>query len=212
MNLFVIGDVHGCCKTFQSLLEHWDCNNEILIQLGDLIDRGNHVPQTVKLVRAIQKKYHNAFFLKGNHEAAAIGYLNNKTNNWHERFGKDVLWQYALNESDFTNDVEWFKQMPLYWENEYVFVSHAGISKSLFCMEESHPEGILLNRGILKNIGKLQVIGHTPQKKASYMANSNSWNIDTGAFMGKKLTGIKLKENGEFIELISQATFNADVS
>ncbi len=211
MNLFVIGDVHGCCRTFKNILQHWHPDQEILIQLGDLIDRGNHIPETIKLARALQLKHKQVFFLKGNHEALAIEHTEKGSGNWFERFGKKVLWQYQLCERDFRADVEWFKQMPLYWENDAIFVSHAGIGHSSFCMDENHREGILWNRDSLKNIGKLQIIGHTPQKKINYTEQSHSWNIDTGAYMGKYLSGIKLNQEGKVLETISIPTMHSDV-
>ena len=166
MNLFIIGDVHGCYHTFRSLLQYWEPEHEVLIQLGDLIDRGNYVPETIQLARELQQKHSNIVFLKGNHEGLAIEYFDHNSGNWYERFGKKVLWQYQLKERDVKADMDWFKQMPLYWENENIFVSHAGISNSPHCMDEQSREGILWNRDALKNTGKLQVIGHTPQKKA----------------------------------------------
>jgi len=75
MNLFIIGDVHGCYNTFSAMLEFWEPEKEILIQLGDLIDRGNFTPQLVKLCRELEDK-HKAVFLKGNHEWLALQYFN----------------------------------------------------------------------------------------------------------------------------------------
>jgi serine/threonine protein phosphatase 1 len=40
MNLLVIGDIHGCYYTFQMLLDKfWDSEKELLIQVGDIIDK-----------------------------------------------------------------------------------------------------------------------------------------------------------------------------
>ncbi|MFL5753614.1 MAG: metallophosphoesterase family protein [Bacteroidia bacterium] len=212
MNLFVIGDIHGCFKTFKTLLDQWDKSSELLIQLGDLIDRGNSSPQTVKLARELQSKYSNTVFLKGNHEILAIQNYNNTKSKWYDMYGKKVMWQYQLEERDFEKDVQWFGTLPLYWENEHVFISHAGVSNSENWKDENDPKGILWNRTPLKNIGKLQVIGHTPQKKGPvYDPLSNHWNIDSGAYLGKKLSGIKLKPGGELIEVISVPTLRADL-
>ena len=62
MNLFIVGDIHGCYYTFKSLLQrYWDEKNEVLIQVGDLIDRGNHTPQTIMYCKELQQK-HKAVF------------------------------------------------------------------------------------------------------------------------------------------------------
>ncbi|GIN87436.1 hypothetical protein J6TS2_38220 [Heyndrickxia sporothermodurans] len=70
MNYFVIGDVHGCYYTFHNLLnKHWNKVNEMIIQLGDLIDRGKNSPQMVGFAMKLSKHFPNqVIFLKGNHE------------------------------------------------------------------------------------------------------------------------------------------------
>ena len=45
MNLFVVGDIHGCYYTWRQLLLHWQPAQERLIQLGDLVDRGKYSPR-----------------------------------------------------------------------------------------------------------------------------------------------------------------------
>ncbi len=214
MNLFVIGDVHGCFRTFKTLLENWKPEEEILIQLGDLINRGNHNPQTIKLAREIKEKYPDtSFFLKGNHEYELIEHSKGKTNEkWYNKGGgKKLLWQYHIEERDFADDALWCSKMPLYWENEHVFVSHAGISKTDKPFDEDNEDGVIWNRKPLKNIKKLQLIGHTPLKKfAEYENESNSWNLDTGAVYGGRLTGLKLTADGEIIDFFSVVTFATD--
>ncbi|GIN87435.1 hypothetical protein J6TS2_38210 [Heyndrickxia sporothermodurans] len=60
-------------------------------------------------------------------------------------------------------DVKWLSELPLFWENDNLFISHAGISEqSVNPFKEDVKFGILWNRGTIKNINKLQIIGHTP--------------------------------------------------
>lgn len=213
MNLFVIGDIHGCYNSFKSLLNYWDKDTDLLIQVGDIIDRGNHNPQTIKLCRELQKN-HGAIFLKGNHELMAIRHYEGvEIEKWYNKFGKSVYWQYEMEERDLKGDLNWIKELPTNWENEHVFVSHAGISHSLFCMDENHAEGLLWNKGVIKKLTKTQVIGHTPHKnrKPLFMEESNCWNVDTGAYLGNNLSAIKLSEKGELIDMFSVKTLSADI-
>ncbi|WP_144510742.1 metallophosphoesterase family protein [Bacillus sp. FJAT-22090] len=213
MNLFVIGDVHGCYETFLKMLTHWDKEQEVLIQLGDLIDRGNKSPEVVKLARQLKRKYpYQAVFLKGNHEYEIIEHIVHPPNhNWLKQGGIETLDQYVQIGRDIKDDVNWFHTMPLFWENETVFVSHAGISRlSSNPFNEMDVSGILWNRGPLKNIQKLQVIGHTPHDSPIYEAKSNSWNIDTAAVFGNYLTGMKIKQNGEILEWVKVKTDKGD--
>ncbi|MCP3775258.1 metallophosphoesterase [Paenibacillus sp. MZ04-78.2] len=51
MGLLVVGDVHGCFHTFTTLInEHWDSGKQILVQLGDLLDRGKFSKDIVRFI------------------------------------------------------------------------------------------------------------------------------------------------------------------
>lgn len=214
MNIFIVGDIHGCYYTFKNLLQkYWDDKNDLLIQVGDLIDRGNYSPQTIKLCRELEFK-HNAVFLKGNHELMAINYFDgNGFEKWYTKYGKAVLWQYQLEELDFENDLNWLRKLPIKWENDSLFISHAGRSNSENYFDENNKDGLLWNKSEIKKLNKIQVIGHTPHenKKPIFLSESNTWNIDTGAYLGKFLSALKLDEKGNFIDFYSVATFSKDI-
>lgn len=69
------------------------------------------------------------------------------------------------------------------------------------------------NRNELKNVGKVQIHGHTPLKKntPSFNEKSNSWNIDTGTYYGFGLTGIKLSQKGELLANLNVKTNKKDI-
>jgi serine/threonine protein phosphatase 1 len=214
MDLFIIGDVHGCYYTFRAMLEFWDPKHERLIQLGDLIDRGNFTPQVVKLCREIEKEHPQSVFLKGNHEWLALQYhKKDPEETWYEKYGKKVLWDYVLAERKFEEDAEWMKTLGSHWQNDHVVVSHAGISVSPYCMDEDHYSGLLWHRMELNNVNKVQVYGHTPVKnnKPHYDSKSNSYNIDTGAYLGRSLCGLKLSEKGELLDTHVIRTIGKDI-
>jgi serine/threonine protein phosphatase 1 len=214
MDLFIIGDVHGCFYTLKAMLEFWDPKKEILIQLGDLIDRGNFTPQVIKLCREIEKEHPSSVFLKGNHEWLALQYYHkNKEERWYDKYGKKVLWDYVLSERKFEEDAEWMRTLRTHWENEYIMVSHAGISVSPFAMDQDHYSGLLWHRLEIRTMNKVQVFGHTPVKgnKPQYDPKTNSYNIDTGAYLGNSLTGIKLNEKGVLLETHSIPTIEKDI-
>lgn len=179
--MLIIGDVHGCYYTFKLMVESfWDKKNERLIQLGDLIDRGNYSPETFAYARELQNEHPDTVtFLKGNHEFEIIDHFKSGPNeNWLRQCGRVTLEQYDVSDMSVMNDVEWFNDLPLSWENDRVFISHAGIAENaLDPFDEESDEGVLWNRTKLKNIGKLQVIGHTPTAggKPEYNESSNVW-------------------------------------
>lgn len=202
---FVVGDVHGCYNTLKSILQFWKPETEILIFVGDLIDRGNFTYETIKHVRQLQKDHPGKIIvLGGNHEQMACAYLDQKEKcRWYELYGKQILWDYHLHEGNFLDDLNWMKALPDRFETQHFFVSHAGVSNSKFAFDPQHPEGLIWTRSKLKNIGKLQIHGHTPVKgKPTVNPESFSINIDTGACYGKKLCALRLDENGTILEII----------
>lgn len=211
MDLFIVGDIHGCYYSFEKLLEYWKPEEELLIQVGDLISKGNHCPRVVELARRLEKE-HGAVFLQGNHEYQMIKHFAGEGGQfWADAFVAPCERQYEAYGRDLEMDVQWMAQKALYWENEAVFVSHAGISMMPEPYSPHHKYGILWNRTPLKEIGKLQVIGHTPQKKPLYDKKRKYINVDTGAFKGQSLTAVRLTEDGLFKEFVSVMTMAEDI-
>lgn len=215
MDLFVIGDVHGCYHTFLELLEHWQPKKERLIQLGDLTDRGNFAPECVALAIELSEKYpEQAVFLKGNHEAGMLDYYSpdDIPTSWPEWGGSLTIDQYDAQPDLLEPHLTWIKQRPLFWENDHVFASHAGISDTLDPFDEESSDSVLWYRGPLRNIGKLQLIGHTPILDYAPTINkeSNSLNLDTGAVYGHLLTGARISATGKLRKIISVPTHRED--
>ena len=217
MNILIIGDVHGCFYTFQSILEKYWLDNEILIQLGDLIDRGKFSGETVQFAQSLKTNHKDrAFFLKGNHEIELIEYQETGLNQkWLRQRGYKTVESFLSIGLSLKETSAWMKALPLVWENESIFVSHAGISKSSEDPFNPHdPDSVAWTRQTLKNIGKVQIIGHTPTQsgKPEYNAQSNSWNIDTGACFSGCLSAIKLSPDGQIISTYSIPTLEQDIS
>mgnify|MGYP001309323738 CR=1 FL=1 len=84
-------------------------------------------------------------------------------------------------------------------------ISNAGISitDTDIYLEDNYEYGILCTRKELRNIGKPQIIGHTPHELQIplYNQNSNSYNIDSVFCYGRGLTGIIMNKNGELVEI-----------
>ena len=74
--LYLMSDIHGDLKNFKRLLKNIDFNMDILVILGDVLDKGNKPMEAFNLVREIMDKYHGHLILvKGNHELFASMYL-----------------------------------------------------------------------------------------------------------------------------------------
>ena len=216
-NILIIGDVHGCVRTFKSIVEQYWTEPDILIQLGDLIDRGNFSGETIQFVQQLQKLHpHRVVVLRGNHEQELIEYVQTESNkNWLRQRGHKTLASFLKAGVSLFETAAWMKNLPLYWQNQYIFVSHAGVSIDTDCpFDTDNQDGILWTRQQLKNIGKVQIVGHTPTKsrQIEHDARSNSWYIDTGACFGNSLSAVKLTCQGFVVGTYQVVTKAGDVT
>ncbi len=214
MNYFIIGDIHGCYYTLEKMLSYWKPNEEYLILLGDLIDRGNFNSLVLRKCYELETTYDNFIVLKGNHEVEIIEYIREGHNdNWIRQVGIKTLEDFSKNNLNVKEFYEWLKDRPLKFEEETFTVTHAGISNTKSPYEEENEDGVLWNRKELKNINKLQIHGHTPLLNSTpyYTRKSNSWNIDTGAVYGFGLTGLKIDNDGKVLEILNVRTEKKDI-
>ena len=113
MNIFAIGDIHGCLNELTSLhkkiLTHdkFDVKNDLIIYLGDYIDRGKNSKEVINQILKLKNNKIKTVNLMGNHDEFMIDFLfNNKNNieNW-LNFGLDqTLRSYGIEVVDFIKD------------------------------------------------------------------------------------------------------------
>jgi len=84
--VFAIGDIHGCNsllkKIHKKILNKSEkvMGNKILIYLGDYIDRGSKVKETIDTIINFRPKSFKCVFLRGNHDQMLLDFVNNKRN------------------------------------------------------------------------------------------------------------------------------------
>lgn len=212
MNILVVGDVHGCYHTLKRLIsENWEPEKEYLIQLGDLINKGPNSVKCIGYFKKLQKKHPSkVILLRGNHEQMFLDYFQKQKKN---RFISDLVDKMHEADLDVAKILKWLKKTPLSWENENILVSHAGIGNhTKIPLDERDPHGVLYNRAPLKNIEKLQVAGHNivEGNKPHFNPKENAWHIDTGAWVKKSLTGLKINKDASFVKVIKEGRSKKD--
>ena len=86
MNLFAIGDIHGCLSQLTTLhkkiLTHdkFDVKNDLIIYLGDYIDRGKNSKEVINQILKLKNNKIKTINLMGNHDEFMIDFLFNKKN------------------------------------------------------------------------------------------------------------------------------------
>ena len=215
MNFFVLADVHGCLHTLRELLRHWRPVEETLVQLGDLVDRGNYSPETVELCRQLSLDFpEKTIFLQGNHDWAMAEHLgpDGPYKAWLNWGGRATLQQYQRQRPLLAPHATWLGHRPLYWQNDHLLFSHAGFAEVPNPLDPTSSEGVLWRRGPLRHTGQLQVVGHTPtaSHRPERDETANAIYLDTGAADGHFLTALRLGETGEVLETVAIATHQAD--
>lgn len=203
-HVFIVGDLHGCLSEFISQLkqQHFDYHQDLVISVGDLIDRGANSAGCLAL---LDSKWFRA--VKGNHEAMALEALDE---------GEGMLWQ--------MNGGTWYQELPedvqenvqrallhcrdlplvieLHTHDKTLVIAHADYPASHYSWNQPVDEHLLvwsrsrLNENLRGGGADIDgadefYFGHTPLKEVSHF--HNQYYIDTGAVFGNKLTMVQVQ-------------------
>lgn len=131
----LIGDVHGCARTLQLLLEQlgyrrhagvWRHPSRMALFLGDIIDRGPRIREALEVVHSMVEAG-QAQCLMGNHEFYALGWETpapveaqrlyvREHSPRHARLIEQTLEQFAQHPQDWKDYLAWFQQLPLLFD------------------------------------------------------------------------------------------------
>jgi len=221
--LYAVGDIHGRLDLLQSLLDlidadartSGDAGRRILVFLGDYVDRGPDSRGVVeKLLRDLPQGF-DTHFLKGNHEALLLDFLEDAAclDHWRlnggdatmlsygvdterlARFGAPAeTWRRAFAEALPEAHLRFFRNLQLSVSfGDYLFV-HAGVRPGVPLAAQSEADLIWIRGPFLDHaepLGKIVVHGHTPGQEP--VTRPNRIGIDTGAVFTGRLTALRLK-------------------
>jgi hypothetical protein len=150
----LIGDIHGHCSTLKKLLQKlgykesdnvWKHDSRTAIFVGDYIDRGPEIKQTLDLVKAMTDAG-SAIALMGNHEYNAVAYATkDEQGNYyrshspvHTKQHQATLDQFAASPDEWKSYLQWFRQLPLFLELPELRAVHA-------CWDAAHIDWLRSN-------------------------------------------------------------------
>ena len=110
--LYAVGDIHGCYNLLMSRLEeiNFDFENDLLVAVGDLVDRGT---QNIQCIELLSKPWFTS--VRGNHEDLCIGGLHNESyKRCHVANGGE--WFYMLDGQAMYNIAKTFAELPVVLE------------------------------------------------------------------------------------------------
>lgn len=115
--LWAVGDIHGCYNLLMTRLKEigFDFENDLLVAVGDLVDRGI---QNIQCIELLSKPWFTS--VRGNHEDLCIGGLHNESyKRCHVANGGE--WFYMLDGQAMYNIAKTFAELPVVLE-----ISHNG--------------------------------------------------------------------------------------
>ncbi len=222
MRKIIIGDIHGCFRELIFLIERlpirWD--QDILIQLGDMIDRGPDPFSVLEFFR--QKKNEmgdRCVLVRGNHEQILLEAVKDRElmGIWAPNGGNATVCSFQKEGCSLDEAADWIeKNTVLYYEDHEIRCAHGGMKNQPSALVD--PDILLWDRDALINdsyCGPLTIVGHTPLSDPVYTSGSGSGAvilkegkryvlpetgmicIDTGCVFDGRLTGLVL-EDGAF--------------
>ncbi|WP_193552323.1 metallophosphoesterase family protein [Oleisolibacter albus] len=220
LRLYAIGDIHGRCDLLQRLLVRIAADaagfsgRTHLVFLGDYIDRGLESAGVIEYVLQRLDLDAAPVFLKGNHEAALLDFLTDRTvgRNWLAFGGDATLLSYgvppdlvqrpgdyralqaALHQRLPPAHLAFLSGLRLqHHVGDYLFV-HAGIRPGVALERQSEADLLWIRDPFLQSRarhGAMVVHGHSMTEWPD--VRDNRIGIDTGAFATGRLTALVLE-------------------
>ena len=197
---FVIGDIHSHYDEMMELFEkaNFDFDNDTLISLGDLVDRGPKPIEVIETLMKIKKFIH----ILGNHDEWCYQYLVNKDQppEWISQGGESTLNAYLDNQVYQESHISFFEKARLYYTDEAnrLFV-HGGFNHRIpFNMQLDNKELLTWDRSLVLTAMEYEqydqtfsefseiFVGHTPTqfiKESIPKKFGNLWMLDTGVYI-----------------------------
>ena len=202
---FVIGDIHGYYEEMIELFNRarFQYKRDVLISLGDLVDRGPQPLEVIETLMTVKKFIH----ILGNHDDWCFQYLKNniKTIEWTSQGGENTIMAYEASPELRKCHIMFFEKAKLYFidEKKRLFV-HGGYNPRIpFQFQKENKDLLTWDRSLILDAIDYQLsyktldefseiyVGHTPTQfigESTPIQIGNLWMLDTGIHLSGKLT------------------------
>ena len=215
-----IGDIHGCFQSLKTLAEEIPITDEDrLITLGDMIDRGPASYQVIEWLIQRKEKKLPLVSLLGNHEKMLLDARDNpeKISRWLSCGGKETLASYSpLGDKGRLLDIpdhhwDFIENCVKYYELETHFFVH-GCAYPDYPLSEQ-PDYMILwekfDQAQAHESGKIMLCGHTPQRSGRPLSLGFAQCIDTWVYGDGWLTCLDIKSQ-QYWQANEQGEFRTD--
>ncbi len=234
--VYAVGDIHGRADLLERLLDDLDQDlahgsfegRPILVFLGDYVDRGFQSKAVLDLLLTDRLSGFETYFLKGNHEAAMLQFLQDPSigPRWAEYGGVETLVSYNVQPPRTrTNLEEWelaSEQLNAAMSDghkhflhnldlsvrigDYLFV-HAGVRPGVALDQQTERDLLWIREDFLQDRRQCEAVivhGHTPT--SAPFRDSRRIGIDTGAYLSGRLTAVRLE--GDTVEFLTAGAYS----
>jgi serine/threonine protein phosphatase 1 len=195
---FVVGDIHGCYLKLRKLLGRLDWTpggDDLLIFLGDYIDRGPQSYEVVDTLANLTKRASNVVALMGNHEDIFLQFISGQISAPLHDNGFSATLRNFSGQKLTAEHLRFLRDLlPFYETEQHIFV-HAGLQPGLPLASQNLEDMLWIRDDFLTSdydFGRQVVFGHTPFKQP-FLAPGRL-GLDTGAVYGGPLTCAVLPE------------------
>ena len=200
--LIAIGDIHGCRKALDAIVEAIDpVPDDLIVALGDFVDRGPDSRGVIDSLLALGGKTRFVGIM-GNHEEMMLDVLFHGASHhtWLRYGGVDTLESYGFDgDLNFLPDdhVEFLQSLGDYFETEEYFFTHAAYDP-MAELENQTPEMLRwysLGNGMppAHLSGRTAIVGHTANRDGEVLDAGHLICLDTYCYGGGWLTAMDVK-------------------
>ena len=209
--IFAVGDLHGCTEELEILLyflsdQQQLAENDLIVFIGDYIDRGPNSKGIVERLLAFQRAHRNSVFLRGNHEDMLLEFLGFEgCEGWSylQNGGAKCLQSYGLQGSESPQEVlaalprehlSFFLNLEHYLICGPFVFAHAGLNPLRDLRAQLDRDLFWIRDEFISNIHhfeKTVVFGHTPYRDVMFNLPFKV-GIDTGLVYGNTLTCLEM--------------------
>lgn len=202
--ILAIGDIHGCLPALDALLESLNPQpRDLVITLGDYIDRGPNSPGVLDRLIELERHCHMEPLL-GNHELMLLSALEepSQLEMWLQAGGYETLESYGgLPQNIPQKHVDLLERCRRFVETPDHLFFHANYNDRA-PLERQSPHTLFWEHLHIRlpkphMSGKTAVVGHTPQRDGNVLDLGHLICIDTYCYGGGYLTGLDVTR-GEY--------------
>ncbi len=200
--IIAIGDIHGCSDALERLLDEIRPQRpDLLIALGDFVDRGPNSARVIEVLLELVTQCHFVPLI-GNHELMMFKGLRNQAefDFWFQHGGSQTVASYGGRIQNIPQHHMTFLSHCLrFFETDEHFFVHANYAPHLSLPEQ--PDELIFWEHINAFVppphanGKTAIVGHTPQPGGEIRNLGHVQVIDTFCYGGGWLTAVDVTTN-----------------